>query len=216
MIINMDDVSYQDDNGQRQRTRDACLLQLSVICLCTTTLVLLVLICGGGGGGVQVRHDTLELADAGCRCSSVASIGELVEPTFTVGAITPRIVQQPATANATVALGPGAGTGTGTNAPSISIDGSDLAGLITIKTGGTLTTANAAAKLLFSVTFVNPYPSTPSYIDIPSTSDYNAVRLSTTTTPYIYSKSRTGFLVYSNSAVLAANTIYKWSYLVVG
>ena len=213
---------------QGEQPRDGCLalsILVSTLCVCAT--LILVSHANHTSGSSSLHEATQLLVNSGCRCYSEALINTLVtptitnggtwdEPTFTTGAISPRLVQTlNTTANTTVYVGPGAGTGTGIRTPYATLSGHDMAGYVAVHTGSNVTTA-AAMKPLFAVTFSVPYPGTPSMVQISPFGDYSAVRLTNSIMPYVYNSSATGFLVYCNSGILTAYQVYTFSYLVIG
>ena len=102
-----------------------------------------------------------------------------------------------------------AGSGAGTGA-TVSVDGTNEGGLITLKTGTSL----VASGVLVTLTYSTPFPNN-SY---PITRAANAATapVETTDQATYLSGSASGFSIVASSNVLSANTTYQWYYSVSG
>jgi hypothetical protein len=101
-----------------------------------------------------------------------------------------------------------AGTGAGTS-PTISINGTDIGGQITVTTG----TSPTASGMIFDVRYgsANLFASYPVF----SPANANAAALTGTSGIYIDSN-KTDFNITAGSSALTGATTYKWNYVVIG
>ena len=109
------------------------------------------------------------------------------------------------TTTPTIVTASGAGTSGGT----VSVIGSDLAGVITVNTG----TSTAATAPIFTLTYNKVYTTAP--VVIAMGSNEAAASVSATGTPF-FTSSITGFSGFVHGNNLAPSTTYKWNYIVVG
>jgi hypothetical protein len=107
-----------------------------------------------------------------------------------------------------IVAGPGSGT-----AASVSISGTDLAGVINYTVGTGTPTAGSEQ---FTVTFNNPYPAKP-VVTLTPAMQQTAV-LANNVTPYVNDSTSSAslFKVFSGSAAMAAGSVHKWYYQVMG
>jgi len=116
-----------------------------------------------------------------------------------------------ASATPTIAIGPGADNG-GTPG-SVSIVGSNLAGLITVTTAGN---NPANGTVIFTVTFANSLSfSTECYVML-TPGNPDAAALATNKKPYVSLSTKTQFEISCSSSRLNSSTTYIWYYMVVG
>lgn len=103
-----------------------------------------------------------------------------------------------------------AGTSAGTS-PTLSVSGSDTAGLLTVLTG----TSPAASSIIATVTFGSAFHAAPRAV-ILTPGEVNAGGLSGTAQPWVASTGTTTWVLRVGATNLAAATTYKWYYTVIG
>ena len=104
----------------------------------------------------------------------------------------------------TIDVGSGAGT-----SPTISLNGTDIAGMITL-TSGTLPTLSAT---ICTITFTNAFSSAPYMIISPANA---AASLLSGVSMIIPGVTTTVATVTAGTTALAALTVYKWVYHTIG
>jgi hypothetical protein len=113
-------------------------------------------------------------------------------------------------ANPSVSLGSGAGSGTGGGAPSVTLNGTDTIGTITLTTGSSAPAANATI-----VSFTSGQ--SLSYSGHAFLQPRNAATAALTGNQAVnLSASKSGFSIVSGSTALAASTTYEWGYIFLG
>jgi hypothetical protein len=90
---------------------------------------------------------------------------------------------------------------------SVSIDGTDMAGQITLDTG----TAPAGSATCFTVTFTSPYASVPRVVFSPANSGAGLMGAIAA----VYATSATSTFSLNSTLGLAGSTVYKWNYYVI-
>lgn len=162
-------------------------------------------------GQVQ-QHEPAELSSygagrtTGCQCvvqitggfnGVNGSKGERGPP----GGFDPRVPI--AGASPLVLVGVGAGSGGAT----VTIDGTDMAGTVTVRTGTSLG-AKEAGKPVFTLAFGQSYPHRPSFVMLQASSQSaQAIPV-----PVLQDRDADGFTALGAS--LSRNTVYAWIYLV--
>ena len=156
----------------------------------------------------QQQHEPTELASYGTGCQCVVQItggfngvngsrGERGPP----GGFDPRVPI--AGAAPLVLVGAGAGSGGAT----VTIDGTDMAGTVTVRTGSTLGNKEAG-KPVFTLAFGRSYPHRPSFVMLQASSQSaQAIPV-----PVLQDRDADGFTALGAS--LSRNTVYSWIYLV--
>ena len=154
------------------------------------------------------QHEPTELASYGTGCQCVVQItggfngvngsrGERGPP----GGFDPRVPI--AGAAPLVLVGAGAGSGGAT----VAIDGTDMAGTVTVRTGSTLGNKEAG-KPVFTLAFGQSYPHRPSFVMLQASSQSaQAIPV-----PVLQDRDADGFTALGAS--LSRNTVYSWIYLV--
>lgn len=105
-----------------------------------------------------------------------------------------------------------AGTGAGTS-PTVSIEGTNIAGVVTVTTG---TLPTGASNIIATITYNGLTYGTNSYVVISENSDAPATSLLTGVSMVGSKGNTTGFTITSGTTALTAATTYKWNYIVVG
>lgn len=108
-----------------------------------------------------------------------------------------------------------AGTGAGTT-PTVSVTGTDIAGLVNITTGTTPTGTNA---IVATITFNTAYTTAPYVILIPANRNAQALAIGSIVLVPAAGQTNgvttTTFVIESGATALAASTAYIWSYQVI-
>jgi hypothetical protein len=113
-----------------------------------------------------------------------------------------------ASGTTTIAAGTGAGTG-----PTISITGNDVAGVIDLTTGSTPAGSGAT---IATITFANAYTTAPKVVLLLPMGNVTATSAAISRSFVSTIGTTTWTIAQAGANPLAASTVYKWMYLVIG
>jgi hypothetical protein len=165
---------------------------------------------GGGSAYMNSANDirfytaTTTASLTGTETMRISGSGEIfLYANSTISGSTSTIHLIGTSAAPSIAVGTGAGSG-----PTGTISGSDLGGILRLRTG-TTPTANAP---IATVTFRLPYTTIPAIILYP----YNTASVLLTGSGGIFiTSSTTSFTAFSGNTALPASTAFSWSYFVI-
>ena len=173
----------------------------------TTNITGIVTVTGvvNADGGLD-RSTTAELS-LGVTNATAITLGQTGITTTVHGTLAAKHLVSTAAGTVTIAAGTGAGT-----SPTVSVTGTDIAGVISVTTGSGSPATDATVA---TITFGTAYGASPIAVILTPANALTAA-IAAAATPFASTITTTEFLITSNGVALDTATAYQWYYSVMG